>query len=166
MSDLRPVSNVTIKRCHLKLVQQSDDKYGHWWVEIGDPLDPLSQSYGWWPKQSVGFVQTFLGVQGELNATSRNSTPFRDPATGVAIRDPHHGDPSDESFSPLVRKSDVRTDEQIEDCIRSFALSYQGRWQWIFEAGKNCHTFQLKMMEHCQLTEPPQYTSRISRLKY
>jgi hypothetical protein len=43
----RQVTMVTIKRKHIKLTGQ--DKYGHWWFEIGDASAPDSESYGWWP---------------------------------------------------------------------------------------------------------------------
>ena len=116
--------------------------YGHWWLEIGDPLDPGSESYGWWPAAGVDLKQTLAGVAGILNARIH-------PA-----RDPHHGEDAEIEFYPRVRTDDSRTDEQIADCLRSFARSFQGKWQWFFELGQNCHTFQKRALEHCGLIEP------------
>lgn len=38
-----PGLSIKVKRKHIHLT--GDDKYGHWWTEIGP-----SESYGWWPK--------------------------------------------------------------------------------------------------------------------
>lgn len=64
-------SSITFKRNHiqffnaimseLKTNYPQGDYYGHWWVEFG------GESYGWWPKKPVGFIETFLGVEGEIN---------------------------------------------------------------------------------------------------
>ena len=43
----REVQLVVMKRKHICLT--GEDKYGHWWFEIGDAADPNSESYGWWP---------------------------------------------------------------------------------------------------------------------
>jgi hypothetical protein len=68
----RVVQSITMKRRHVNLNKGSEDKYGHWWFEIGDPNDPQSESYGWWPERPVvgllvKVVETFGGIQGELN---------------------------------------------------------------------------------------------------
>jgi hypothetical protein len=118
-----------------------------------------------WPAKAVSFRETFAGVAGELNATSRNETPYRD-ATGLAVRDPHHGDPADETFHPIVPIDDHRTDEEIAECIRARARAYNGTWRWFLEAGQNCHTFQLALLQGCRILEPAPYVSRISSLKY
>ncbi len=82
----------------------------------------------------------FLGVPGELNR-------------GQA-RDPHHGDPAEEEFHPLVSDDDSRTDEEIEECLREFAKNYSGRWRWFLGWGQNCHTFQTEALKHCRLVVP------------
>ncbi len=167
LQEFRQVQLITIKRQHVRIGKpvSPGGKYGHWWIEIGDPYDPASESYGWWPKQPVTISKTLLGVDGELNATTQIDTPFRDP-TGCTVRDPHHGDSADEVFHPVVSVSDPRTDEQIAECIRSRAREYNGKWQWLLEGGQNCHTFQLALLDECQLLEPPKHRSRISRGKY
>ncbi len=40
------------------------DGYGHWWFQFGD------ESYGWWPSESVGLIDTVLGVKGDLNGVA------------------------------------------------------------------------------------------------
>ena len=89
-------------------------------------------------------VQTFRGVEGELNASVFG---------GTATRDPHHGDSADGSYQPVV--DDCRSDDAIKDCIRSFAKGYAGEWHWRFESfgGKNCHSFQKEMIDHCDLSK-------------
>jgi hypothetical protein len=144
----REVQSITIKRKHICLT--AEDRYGHWWFEILDPTLPNSESYGWWPKFPVGVKQTFRGVPGELNG----QTCFR----GRPNRDPHHGDEADEEFHPYVPESDRRTDAQIAACLRAFAQSYNGNWQWVFGWGQNCHTFQEQAMRHCGLRKRPPKT--------
>jgi hypothetical protein len=61
----RPVKSIVMKRKHLNLTRE--DKYGHWWFEIGDPLDTGSESYGWWPGRPVGLTATMFGIPGDLN---------------------------------------------------------------------------------------------------
>jgi hypothetical protein len=163
----REIMSITIKRLpiELKAAEGTGGKYGHWWIEIGDPLDSDSESYGWWPATPVSLTQTLVGVRGELNASSRASTPFRD-ADGLATRDPHHGDHADEHFHPLVAQSDQRSDDEIASCVRRHARAYNGKWQWFFEAGQNCHTFQLLLMKECKLLEPPGHRSRQLPMKY
>jgi hypothetical protein len=115
VQEFRQIRLLTVKRSRIRIKEPNHPggKYGHWWIEIGDPYDPDSESYGWWPKSPVGIAETFAGVEGELNASSRIDTPFRD-ETGLAVRDPHHGDPADETFHPIVPMSDTRTDDELE----------------------------------------------------
>ncbi len=145
MSAFREVVSVRMKRKHITLV--GDDKYGHWWFEIGDPIEPESESYGWWPLTPVGLWETMGGVVGELNG----QTYFG----GRRSRDPRHGTEGDESFHPFVPVADPRTDDQIAECLRRFALAYHGEWRWVFGVGQNCQTFQEQAMRHCGLWKRP-----------
>ncbi len=61
----RRVTLITMKRKHVHLMRE--DKCGHWWFEIGDSLEPDSESYGWWPLDPVSPTGTIVGVSGELN---------------------------------------------------------------------------------------------------
>ena len=140
----RQIKSIKMKRKHIAL--KGDDKYGHWWLEIGDPLDPNSESYGWWPASGVGLGDTLFGTAGDLNGQAGFG--------GTAVRDPHHGDPADEEFHPIVPAGDTRSDQEIENCLRDFAGSYSGEWRWTFGFGQNCHTFQDAAMEHCGLEAP------------
>jgi len=137
----RKILSITIKRKNIHL--SAEDKYGHWWFELGDSTSPNLESYGWWPKDHVGLGATLGGTEGELNG----QTNFG----GTSTRDPHHGDIADEIFNPVVDCSDQRTDEEIKNCLRSFAQSYSGEWRWTFGAGQNCHTFQEAAMKHCNI---------------
>jgi hypothetical protein len=141
----REVTTITMKRNHINL--NHEDKYGHWWFEIGDSLDSASESFGWWPAVPIGTKGTMRGVPGELNG----QTNF----LGLPTRDPHHGDEADESFHPVVRASDTRTDAEIADCLRQFARNFRGQWRWAFGIGQNCHTFQEQAMIHCGLQKRP-----------
>ncbi len=141
LSGFRSVELITMKRKHIHLA--GDEKFGHWWFEIGDAIDSGSESYGWWPEHPVGLAAAIHGVPGELNG----QTSFR----GTLTRDPHHGDEAEEEFQPLVAASDPRTDDQIADCLRGFARSYAGEWRWAFGYGQNCHSFQGQAMRHCGL---------------
>jgi fibronectin type 3 domain-containing protein len=127
--------NILIKRKHIHLT--GDDKYGHWWVEIGN------ESYGWWPKKPVGLLDTLIGVEGELNG----QTYFG----GTSTTDPHHGDSGEEEFYPHLSSSapDGYSCEKAAECIRDFANSYSGSWSW--PCGQNCHSFQEAMMSQCNL---------------
>ncbi len=55
-------TTIKVKRNNIHLT--GDDKYGHWWTELGP-----GESYGWWPKNPVGLVDTFGGTEGELRWT-------------------------------------------------------------------------------------------------
>ena len=43
----RIIQTITMKRKHIHLTGL--DPFGHWWFEIGNPNNPVSESYGWWP---------------------------------------------------------------------------------------------------------------------
>jgi hypothetical protein len=129
-------------------------EFGHWWFELGDDRDAASESYGWWP-QRMGegwrrLFDLFLGVPGELNG--RTMYP-----TGRNNQDVYHGwqDDVTEVFHPAVAANDQRTEQDIEACLRQFAVNYQGKWQWIFDWGQNCHSFQIAAMRHCRLERGP-----------
>src|SRR5579862_9502320 len=140
----REITLITMKRKHIHLT--CSDRYGHWWFEIGDPTDPVSESYGWWPLHSVAVKQTLAGVEGELNG----QTSFG----GEPTRDPHHGDAADQEFHPFVSDNDPRSDEEIADCLRKFAQSFVGEWRWVFGKGQNFHSFQEEAIAHCRLQKP------------
>jgi len=129
-----PVKSMKVKRKHINL--SAEDKYGHWWIEMGD------KSYGWWPSKGVGLKDTVFGVPGDLNGQGTFG--------GTATKDPHHGDDAEEEFTPTVSCDDTRTDKEIEECVADFANSYSGNWSW--PIGQNCHSFQESMMEHCGLS--------------
>lgn len=140
----REVKLITLKRKQMDPFGQQD-KYGHWWFEIGDPTDLASESYGWYPMFDPSLYGTLSGVPGELNGqTSFNGTP---------TTDPDHGTQADEAFHPVVPITDTRTDAQIADCLRAFAQQYSGYWQWSLGAGQNCRTFQWEALKHCGLRE-------------
>ncbi len=141
----RPILSITMKRKHIHLMRE--DKYGHWWFEIGDSLDPDSESYGWWPKYPVGPKGALAGVAGDLNGQASFG--------GEPTVDPHHGDDADEEFHPWVPESDLRPDDEIAACLRRFAQAYNGAWRWTFGSGQNCHTFQEQAMKHCGLRKKP-----------
>ena len=86
-----------------------------------------------------------MGVPGTLNGSLASQIP---------PRDPHHGETGDEEFCPLVEDADTRSDDDIANCLRNFAKSYTGKWQWFFGWGQNCHTFQRKALAHCRLVVP------------
>jgi len=135
----RELKFVTIKRKNISL--GNEDKYGHWWIEIDD-----SKSYGWWPKEQVGVIDTLVGVEGELNGQTTYG--------GTATRDPHHGDTADEEFHPLLVED--KEDDNVRQEIRNFARNYTGEWRWTFGWGQNCHTFQITLMRTVGLEEPPE----------
>jgi hypothetical protein len=140
---VRQVSAIKIKRIHVNYFSQSA---GHWWLEIGDPADSGSESYGWWPEDSLrSLFDCFKGVAGVLNDGLHGQAP---------PRDPHHGEKAEEEFSPLVPLNDQRTDDEIADCLRNFFSNYKGTWRWLIGWGQNCHTFQLEALAHCGLEQP------------
>ena len=154
---IREIKSILIKRQHICLDWRVDDKYGHWWFEIGDPRRSDSESYGWWPQDPVGLAETLGGVNGELNGITRFG--------GTATRDPHHGDTADKSFSATVdfggffgfferelqygsgkgKKCSCVTEDEIKESIREFAKAYSGSWSYPW--GQNCHSFQEALLE-------------------
>lgn len=133
----RVLPYITMKRKHIHLT--GPDKYGHWWTEMDG-----SESYGWWPKNHVGFIDTLVGVEGELNGV----TTFG----GTATTDPHHGDAGEEEFHPVLTDGS-KTDPTVRAELRRYATSYSGEWRWTFGWGQNCHTFQEGLMASIGLTE-------------
>jgi hypothetical protein len=97
----REVKLITIKRLHLSVTTK---EYGHWWFEIGDPRDADSESYGWWPENRLGKLDTLMGVRGILNGAEEflNGRNFGNPPP----RDPHHGRMAEETFHPRVTIGD------------------------------------------------------------
>jgi hypothetical protein len=133
----RTLNFITMKRKHIQM--GGNDKYGHWWTEMG------GESYGWWPKYHVtGIRQTLFGVEGELNGM----TSF----LGSATKDPHHGDIAPDVFHPIYKGT--KTNSAIKADIRSFASSYSGEWRWTFGFGQNCHTFQESLMKSVGIEQP------------
>jgi hypothetical protein len=149
MAGFRPVQLILMKRKDINLTRE--DRFGHWWFEIGAASEPSSESYGWWPKWPVDVRETFVGIEGELNGRSYFG--------GTALRDVHHGDEADQQFHPLVRGEDSRSDEEIAQCLRDFARSFRGEWRWTFGKGQNCHSFQEDALRHCGLKKPGSKTS-------
>lgn len=138
-------TNITIKRRNIQL--NGDDKYGHWWTEIGD-----NESYGWWPKSPVGLKDTLTGVPGELNG----QTNFG----GTLTQDPHHGEDIsagvDEIFHPVISSApgcECMSCEDAARIARKFATYvYSGDWSW--PTGQNCHSFQNSLMDAACLEVP------------
>jgi hypothetical protein len=115
---------------------------GHWWFEING-----AESYGWYPVSTLP-VALLFGVPGELNGQTNHPG-------GTATRDPHHGDSAPVMFSPMTQDGDCRSDEQIQDCLRSFAQSYGvSHWDWRWPGAPNCHTLQMDAMNACNLSQP------------
>ena len=104
-----------------------EDKYGHWWVELGP-----NESYGWWASKGVGLSETIFGVPGDLNGQSTFG--------GTSTMDPHHGDRSKgvNVFKVILPRG--KTEEEIKQAIRDYAKNYSGNWSW--PAGQDCHSFQ------------------------
>jgi hypothetical protein len=141
----RVIGSIVMKRKRIRLTRP--DPYGHWWFEIGNPIDATSESYGWWPATPLAdgwlvcISKTFWGVPGRLNAG----------AGGTPLRDPHHGDSADVMFRVAVDLNDPRPDAAIENCLRAFAMACAGTWRWFFGLGQNCHSFQRAALRHCRL---------------
>jgi Domain of unknown function (DUF4157) len=130
----------------VKLAKKPDDAYGHWWTELGGyskggDWSP-TESYGWWPSQGVDIKSTLGGVPGKLNGVGHFE--------GTATKDPHHGEAAGE-FNPAMMVDDSVDSKAFRNetmgKVRSFATSFRGSWNWRFGWGKNCHTFQERMMK-------------------
>ncbi|CAD5370209.1 conserved hypothetical protein [Rubrivivax sp. A210] len=146
----RVITTIVMKRKHVKAstgalwaaARRKDPSgidYGHWWVEIDD-----SESYGWWPASPVGLEGTLGGVQGVVN--------MMEGAGGTSTRDPHHGDPGDEEFSPRVKngKSAAFIKQSMRDFVAGFETNYGSVWRWPMKY--NCHSFQEQMMSDTNLS--------------
>jgi hypothetical protein len=135
----------------IKLAKKPDDAYGHWWTELGaysreGEWHP-QESYGWWPSQGVGIKETFKGVVGKLNGVGYFGG-------GSSTKDPHHGEAAAE-FNPAMEVDDSVDSKKLRDetigKVRSFAKGFKGSWNWRLGWGKNCHTFQERMMKALSL---------------
>lgn len=134
----RIVPNVKILRKDIDI--NADDKYGHWWVEIGK-----TESYAWWPKDPVGLSDTVSGVPGELNG----QTNFG----GSPTRDPHHGFRVSGVNVFNLYTTNASSTSGVDKKIRDFANSYSGSWSW--PVGQNCHSFQNSFIKKFNLTINP-----------
>ena len=161
-------NSITVKRKQVRWVailrsqlgkkpdNSREDPYGHWWLEFD------GESYGWWPADGVGLIETVAGVPGRLNGT--NGMHAIGQAT--ATRDGHHGDSAEESFHPKRRTGflsrgklefgnnegddcNCATEDQIKDCLKKFAQQYSGNWSYPW--GQNCHSFQKAALKSCCL---------------
>ena len=140
------LSFVNIKRMQIKNIAPGTGavEYGHWWTEVGQ-----SESYGWWPKKTVNLGTTLTGVPGALNQDE--SAPV------VPSKDPHHGDPADLEYHPMIKTDKtnlVEIKKETRDKVRDFAKGYSGTWRWTLGGGQNCHTFQEALMKSVGLKEP------------
>lgn len=145
-TDNKLLSFVNIKRLQIKNIAPGTGavEYGHWWTEVG-----TDESYGWWPESSVNYKGTLTGVPGILNR--------KKPAPTVPSTDPHHQDPADLEFHPMMQttKTDpIAVKKEVRDKIRDFAKSYSGTWRWTLGGGQNCHTFQEALMKEVGLKKP------------
>lgn len=139
----RVLATVVVKRIHMQgllkaaIGDKSRLEYGHWWVEIDD-----AESYGWWPDGPVSMGGTLGGIPGVLNVFKGSP--------GTPTRDPHHGDPGDEEFSPRVLNGKSATANKqalrafAAGFAAGFAVKYGSIWRW--PQKYNCHSFQEQMM--------------------
>lgn len=136
-------SKLGMKKTAADKENASTGTFGHWWTEIGDLKGAYpgkwtsAQSFGWWPARSVKTSEVFKGVPGQLNHGDAN--------------DPHHGEavkPS-QMFHPVMELDPTEdyaaVRSKVLSDVRTFAKGYNGKWNWVFGWGKNCHTFQQKM---------------------
>jgi hypothetical protein len=125
----------------IKRINPRFGSLGHWWIEIDGV-----ESYGWWPTPTPVRLHRFiLGTRGTLNA-SHGPTRY--------ITDPHHLDPADHVFHPVlvVRKSDRKVRQEI----RKFAKRYREGWRWRAGARtRDCRRFQLRLFDTVGLAEEP-----------
>jgi len=89
-------------------------------------------------------VRTMRGVEGELNG----QTSFG----GNATQDPHAlmGDEGDSRYQPVL--ADCRSDAECKQAVRTFKDGFRQRtktWNWAFESGNHCHSFQIEMIRVC-----------------
>jgi len=91
-------------------------------------------------------IQTFMGVEGELNGKYFG---------GTDTRDAHHvgNDAGDEQYKP-VRKDCIEYAEirkKIIEFSKNYKSKYGDKWSWRLEGGNHCHTFQKRLMKDCSL---------------
>jgi hypothetical protein len=149
---LGPLTRVNKKLRTWATKVQSQDSYGHWWIEsgvaarAGNPADvggwKANRSWGWWPSVQVGLLQTV------------KAPGFRAP--GVLNRgqrlDPDHGDEKvNDAFHPAMQVDDDEdgtvTAKRVIADVNRFATGFSGSWNWRLTWGKNCRTFQKRMMD-------------------
>lgn len=127
---------VTVKR-NLPLVGRS---YGHWWVEVDG-----TESYGWWPGRApLRTRDILLGAPGVLNGVD-------DAPAGQPRRDTNHGLAADYEFHPVLVAP--RTDDEVRDAVRRFAVTFRGPWQWSIRPTMNCRLFQLALFDAVGLVD-------------
>lgn len=86
--------------------------------------------------QAIG--KTLKGVPGVLNSGGEYLKKERDP---------HHGDGKfQEEYSPVI--NDCQKPDDLHEKIKDFSFSFSGNWSWRFETfgGRNCHSFQIDMI--------------------
>ena len=133
------------------------------WLLVNDAeLEFDSESYGWWPADGVGLIETITGVPGRLNGTNTSHVT----GAASATQDVYHGEGADTEFTPKLRggffslaklkygsAADVDcncvTDDEIKDCLSKFAKQYSGNWSYPW--GQNCHSFQKAALKACCL---------------
>ncbi|MGH9132199.1 MAG: DUF4157 domain-containing protein [Acidimicrobiales bacterium] len=134
---------------------QARDAYGHWWAESGVATNTRSvadwtanRSWGWWPSDTVSLLQTVKApghvVPGILNQGNR--------------LDPHHGEQDvDEAFHPVMEVEEMEegsdTARRVIKQVNDFAVGFHGSWNWRLAWGKNCRTFQSRMMAQLGLRQ-------------
>lgn len=175
----RVVEKVRFCRKHLKLssmdyghwwIEIGDKSYG-WWPQAGalstkemeEPQRPTPPSTDAGMIAKIDYMakmatyvaknveyfspavsKTFRGVPGILNGSEERKRIEKDPYH-LSWREGK----TDEDYHPVI--VDCRTDVEIQEAIRKFALSYSGDWSWRFEFGKNCHSFQVEAMKRLKL---------------
>ena len=137
----RTVGFVEVKRS----IPRLGDSYGHWWVELDG-----AESYGWWPDRCPLRTRDLLfGTRGTLNGVGGTCRG------GTVTRDPHHGEPSDYAFHPVLRVR--KTDSQVRADIRRFAQTFEGGWRWSTRPTTNCRSFQHELLAAAGLTDGPEH---------
>jgi len=127
----------------IKRINPRFGSLGHWWIEIDGV-----ESYGWWPTPTPVRLHRFiLGTRGTLNA-SHGPTRY--------VTDPHHLDPADHAFHPILVER--KTDRRVRHEIRRFAKRYRDEWRWRADATtRDCRRFQLRLFDAVGLTEDPRH---------
>lgn len=136
---------------------EDDDPYGHHWLKIYKTLYDAQienpyDSYGWWPVEPVGKLETVIGVKGALNGYPKFSK--------IKDHDPYHTKYKRDSkklqdvFFPYV--TDGKTASEYKASIRKYAKSFSkdvsDRWSWRTNGGGwHCKTFQAYLMRKCHI---------------